>query len=153
MRERARKILTLVSIVFIYMMSVSSGALAHGVCPVTTLKVSQIKGQVVTEGRKPEPVALTKIELFALREKETLVAVTLTDEKGLFEFSDISKGEYRSVAHFTVKGITYLEYDFILDLRDKVSSKDPPSMILVRLGLDCFESSANLIHKRELVLR
>ena len=120
---------------------------AQSVCPVTILKTPHVKGQVQSEGRSPSPIASSKVELFAVGAEEELIDTTLTNEKGLFEFRSIKKGEYRLVAWFTVEGSTYLKYEVILKVKKRRVDKRNTPVISIRLAGDCYGSTAKLVKK------
>ena len=123
-----------------------SQIMAQGVCPITTLKIGELKGKVVTSGRaEDEPLAQTKVELRRLDENETLVSSAVTDEKGTFEISEIKSGKYRLVVWFILNNQLYFKYYVKLEIKDKLKKAKRKSSILIKLGIDCQSSEASLV--------
>jgi hypothetical protein len=70
-----------------------------------------------------------------------LVATATTDEKGLFEFKEIQKGEYIFIVYFVFNGNLELNYRAVVKVKKSNSSKSTPS-IIVRFAFDCWETEA-----------
>lgn len=120
----------------------SLSAFGQGICHVTTLRLREVTGKVVSQGKQDVPVSGTKVELFRLDDDVLIKSVT-TDEIGLFKIDNVKNGKYRLIVWFTIEGQTYLKYNLIL--RISKSRKTSNRMVYVRLGWDCFKSDASLI--------
>ena len=125
--------------------------LAQGICPLPSLRVDSVKGKVVTQGKnEDEPLSQAKVELRRLDDKETLVASTVTDNGGLFEITSSPKGKYRLVIWFSVNNQLYFKYYIKLNVVKRVKKPKEKMSILVKLGVDCFNSEASLINDSQI---
>lgn len=120
---------------------------AQGVCPTTILRIGKIQGLVVTPGKnEDEPLARTKVELRRPDETQSLVTSTLTNDSGSFEMSDIRAGKYLLVVWLTVEQQVYFKYFITLNLEKRMKDSKSKTLILIKLGTDCFKSEASVIN-------
>lgn len=122
-------------------------AFSQSSCPITKLRVGEVIGRVVSQGKREVPVSGTKVELFRL-DDDVLIKSVLTDEKGLFKIDNVKNGKYRLLVWFTLEGRTYLKYNLILKISKNQKKRN--QMVNVRLGIDCFDSDVHLIDAKSL---
>lgn len=128
-------------LVSIFIFVISQIVFSQAVCPITTLKINKVGGQIIAKGKLATPIPNQKIELRNLDEKETFVSETITNENGEFEFSGIKKGKYAFNVDFVLNGSYLLKYRAIVKVKKSNSSKSKPS-ILILFGGNCWETEA-----------
>lgn len=120
---------------------------AQALCPIKTLKINHVSGQVHEVGDKHQPVENSRVELFKLRDPESLVRSVRTDLDGYFNIENVDSGKYRLRIHFEVNGeIVAPRYDVILSVK-KSPFKENYKRLAIILGADCNSSSVEIVRK------
>jgi len=139
-----KKVIFIFSIALLFV-AFPFSAFSQAMCPIITLKVNKVRGNIVYKDGKTEPIPDIKLELRKPDDEETLVSTATTNESGLFEFKDIQKGAYILIVDFVINGKSWLEYRTVVKVKKSNSSKSKPS-ILIRFAIDCFETEAVTIN-------
>lgn len=132
------------SILFILFISMlCSRNYAQSMCSITTLKTNSVKGKVLWNDKPAQPIVKTKVELKRLDETQSLVSSVLTDNLGFFEIGNIKKGEYVLDTWLYVDEKPYFAYRIGLKVK-KTNDTKSKSLIVVKLGLDCWNSEVSV---------
>lgn len=121
-----------------------SASYGQAICPITTLKIGGVKGKVLWNDKTSAPITKTKVELIRLGEEDSLITSTLTDENGFFEINNLKKGKYGLDVWLYVDEKPYFVYRVALKVT-KSNAKKSNSLIVVKLGLDCWTSEAGIV--------
>ena len=116
----------------------------QAICPITTLKIGGIKGKVLWNDKTAAPITKTKVELKRLDEAQSLVTSILTDENGFFEINNLKKGKYGLDVWLYVDEKPYFVYRVALKITKSNETKSN-SLLVVKLGLDCWTSEASVV--------
>ena len=96
MRDHARKGFAtwncLLPVLIIVLLSISASG--QGVCPIETIRVNKLSGQIVENSKAKSPWPNILVELRSSREGEPLISTARTDENGLFRFAPSKTGTY-----------------------------------------------------------
>ncbi len=117
---------------------------AQAICPLTTLKTDSVRGKVLWNDKTTAPITKTKVELKRFDEEQSLVTSTLTNENGFFEIHNLKKGEYGLDVWLYVDEKSYFVYRVALKVKKSNDAKSN-SLIVVKLGLDCWNSEASVM--------
>jgi hypothetical protein len=108
---------------------------AQSVCPITTVKVGSLSGQVVENTRNQAPWPRITVILKSSGDAQRQIASTETDENGYFKFRGQQKGvfllDFKTQFTPTLRTVVKLS-------RSKNSVAKP--WILIKLGFDCWTS-------------
>ena len=130
------------SILFVlFILVLCSPNYGQAICPITTLKIGSVKGKVLWNDKTVAPITRTKVELIRLGEEDFLISSTLTNENGFFEISNLEKGKYGLDVWLYVDEKPYFVYRVALKVTKSNATKSD-SLIVVKLGLDCWTSEA-----------
>ncbi len=121
----------------------SSQSYAQAICPIKTLKIDSVKGKVIWNDKTEAPIAKIKVELKRLDEEQSLVKSIFTGKNGFFEFKKLKKGKYAVDVWLYVDEEPYFVYRVALKVKKSNVIKSN-SQILVKLGLDCWDSEASV---------
>lgn len=117
------------------LLAASFSANAQSVCPIVTVKVNSFSGRAVENTASAAPWQNLVIELRRRDDEQTLIARTTVDKQGRFSIGQLKKGTYL----VDLKHEYITPYRFVAKVTKSNSSKPKPS-ILVRLGLDCWNT-------------
>ena len=120
------------------------GTRGQAVCPIKRLTLSEVKGSVLSAGRETPPIPNTKVELYNVGRKESLVATTSTGSDGKFFFDEVSTGNYRLVVYFEVDGNEVApKYDSLV-IKVKPNQRRPKKLLKIVLSTNCHETEVQL---------
>ncbi len=133
------------SILFVLLtLALYSPSYGQAICPITTLKISGVKGKVLWNDKTVAPITKTKVDLKRLDGEQSLVTSTLTDENGFFEINNLKKGKYGLDVWLYVDEKPYFVYRVALKVTKSNETK-VSSLIVAKLGLDCWTSEASVV--------
>jgi len=112
-------------------------------CPLKTISLAKVQGQILTI--PDAPLAGTRIDIERLGKPDTLVGSTSTDDKGFFAFNDLKKGKYRLIVHIMVNGIESLpSYPVIVNVR-KSNVRENRKHVKITISSDCAENVVEVV--------
>lgn len=76
----------------------STSGKAQGICVISEIKISEVKGIILLPNKIPIPSAV--VELHDKNSEGHIIAQVKTDENGQFKFADIASGKYAIVASY-----------------------------------------------------
>ncbi len=131
-------------LIVLFCLTIIYQGFAQAICPIETLKVNSLNGKVIWNDKTEAPIAKTKVDLIKLDEEQNLLSSIFTDEDGFFEFKELEKGKYAIDVWLYVDEKPYFVYRVALKVK-KSSATKSNSQIQVKLGLDCWNSEANIV--------
>lgn len=76
----------------------STSAKAQGICVISEIKISEVKGIIFLPNKIPIPDGT--VELHEKNSEGRIIAQAKTDENGRFKFADVASGKYAIVASY-----------------------------------------------------
>ncbi len=133
--------------VLLFLFSFGTLANAQGLCPIKTVTVASVQGQVFGGGAKVAPIPGTLVELRTISDENRPVESIKTDEEGRFSFQMQESGSYRVVVHLQIEGKDVIpSYEFVARIKRE---RFPGKELRIVLEVDCANTEVRLVRKSQ----
>ena len=115
---------------------------SQALCPIKTVRIKSIHGQVIENSKAETPWRNISVELRSGDSDQTLISKTNTNENGVFRFDSVKKGTYLldfRTTHFP-------SYRLVVKARGSNDLGKGGSFI-VKLDPDCGKTQVRLVNK------